>query len=143
MFKKKIFTLTLFLLMAISSVCFADNRWFVVQEDNEMIQHLDTSKIILYGIKGKDLYIDCWIQKHVKSVANSFSLEHTLIRILPLSRKVTDVYIYQNDKLVVSEDRSNEGWRTPPPRSRHEEGIINALHWVSTNRDKVIDTSHN
>ncbi len=143
MLKSRFVILVFLLLMSVSGVCSADDRWFVVQNDSELIAHLDTSKIILYGVKNKDLYIDCWIQKSMKSVANSFSLEHTHIRILPLSQKITDVYIYKNDKCILSEDRSSEGWRSPPPSSRQEETIINALHWVSTNRDKVIDTSHN
>lgn len=69
MFKSRIYVLTFFLVIMISSVCFANddlvfnrNNWVCIQAKKGISNtFLDTTRVIMHE-KGKDSYLDYWVE---------------------------------------------------------------------------------
>jgi hypothetical protein len=135
MFKYRICILTIFLLMSIGGVCFADDRWFVVQEDKESIMYLDTTRAAMYGTE-KDPYLECW-KKSVFLNDNMTYIEHTYIRYENFNYKNAEVAFYKDNKHIRTVNLSKEGWKEIIPGSKQETAIINILAWSVNNTDKI------
>lgn len=136
MFKSKICMLMLLLLINISSVCFADDRWVVVQNDSEGNISFDGERVVVYG-NAKDPYVDCWIKKGIPK-DNLHALEHTYIQISTLNYQVKEFKVYKDGQYIGSQDHTDQGWQSPEPNSRQERAIFHTLRWVADNKEKVI-----
>jgi len=137
MFKKKIVALTIFLLMTISSVCFADDRWFLLNRDSNGSSSLDTTRVILYAGEKDTYYLDCWIKLDLLK-EDATTLQHTYIKINNLRFKEAEFFAYKEGIQVETQDLSNQGWKSPALGSNQEKTIINTISWGRNNQDKII-----
>lgn len=135
MIKSRICILITVVLMMISSVCFASDKWETVQQDSKGIILLDTENVVLYVIEN-DLYVDCWLKKSIFQ-SDENSLEHTYIQASDFKYRVTECSMYKGNKFIGNEDCSNQGWQYPVTNSRQERAILNTLHWVYNHKEKT------
>lgn len=135
---KKIYLLTFLLLIAISSVCFADDgRWYLVagSEAGTTEKYLDTSRVIVGKYKG-DNYIDCWSKLNLADEDVTFII-HTYIHVKDMMYKEKEISIYKHGNYEMNIDKSKDGWKNPTPDSINEIAIKEIINWVTNNKNKV------
>ncbi|MCE5285978.1 MAG: hypothetical protein LLG02_09065 [Pelosinus sp.] len=135
MHKIKTLLLTIFLIITICSVCFAENQWFSVYEDSKVVISLDITRIVAYHNDG-NYYLDCWVKTHVVET-NTSVISHRCIDVENLKYKDTEKLSYKVDKFL-GKTKLDEDWKTPPENSKLANALESIILWITNNHDKVI-----
>ncbi len=138
MLKKRIFVLTILLLVIISNICFAevDERWVVLQQDGRVIISLEKNYFRFYINRDSEkLTINCQIKENFLEEDLAI-IDHVSIYINKsgeITYTIKEEFICKGGKYVTAKDRLEEGLKKLDPETYIGTAMLKVIDWTVAN----------